>query len=121
LNPLGVGVCAVFSLSSFVNLLLAAALYFNYKSELSGLVFTYLLPILENVYVTILLVSLIAQFNIYYVALLLAVDHRKRGKEADEGTIYNHLVGFSAAAGLYAANGLLANLGDYFGENVMFL
>jgi hypothetical protein len=63
-------------------------------------------------------VSLIAQFNVYYVVLLLAVDHRKREEETP---IFSYLVGFLVAAGPYAANVLFTNPKDYFNENVMFL
>ncbi|KAI6170423.1 Phosphatidylinositol glycan anchor biosynthesis class U protein [Aphelenchoides bicaudatus] len=105
LNPLGVGICAVFSLSSFVNLLLAAALYFNHKRQ---------------VYLTVLLVSLIAQFNIYYVVLLFAINYQKKDEENADQSTCKCLIGLLVAIGLYASNGLLANLGDFFNENVMF-
>lgn len=115
LNPLGVGVCAVFSLSSLVNLLLTAALYFNHKGKFASFL-SPMITLLGRTYTTILLISLISQLNIYYICLLFAVDWKQEEKSAS-----GFLVGTFTAALLYISNGLLANLNDVFEGNVMFL
>lgn len=67
--------------------------------------------------VTVVLISLIAQLNIYYIALLFAVASQKEEKKSGRCIF----VSFLFAALLYSANGLFTDLRGVFDGNIMFL
>ncbi|KAI6180080.1 Phosphatidylinositol glycan anchor biosynthesis class U protein [Aphelenchoides besseyi] len=116
LNPMSAGICAVFSLSSFVNLLLSAALYANFKGSI---LFDYVISTsLGHVFVSTILISLTAQLNVYYVVLLFATIHRS--KNAADHSVGSILLRFAFAVVLYAANHLLVDAPSVFNGNVMF-
>ena len=72
-----------------------------------------------------ILVALVAQLNVYFIVLLFAIESQpqegKKAKQHGEQTLSSLLGRFALAALLYMANGALANIGDVFAGNVMFL